>query len=515
MKSRSPTFKDLPLDIVGSSVFGRYPKISVEQTFNMLISDEWLVGYAGYQNVLALNPNNPVPNPLNPSGVGRGAYHSTRLNRVIVVVFNAVYSLEVTIPPSGPPIIVSSFIGTIGTTAGDVFIAEDIQGHIAICDKHQIYIWDTIGNTFLPATINGTTPLDFTPGYVAFHNGRFITVDIGTSTPTQWRLSDPAQGNSVFPSTTQFTGGFQTKADRPVAALPFPGKGNMIMVMGSIVTEIWTDVGAALFPYQRSTGTNIDYGCLNADTIATLDNYTCWVAGNDRSGPAILVSTGGLPERISTDGIDFVLATLSAPQDSHGFMFRQDGHIIYQVVFPTDNVSYAYDFTTKRFFTVTDENMNYHPAKKAVYVTNTYFFISLNDGNFYQFDSSVTNINYGYNAQHALSIFEIPRVRVCRTVRLPDTAPFITNNLTFPIEMGIADATTFPPSTTPRVDLSVSRDGGYNFSNFDSMNLNPIGDYKNRFIYYGLGWGNEITPQFRFWGLGRFVCGNGTLSIYQ
>jgi len=53
------------------------------------------------------------------------------------------------------------------------------------------------------------------------------------------------------------------------------------------------------------------------------------------------------------------------------------------------------------------------------------------------------------------------------------------------------------------------------FSSYHGMNLNPIGKRRNRFTYYSLGWGNEFTPQFRFWSMGRFVIGEGSVSIYQ
>jgi len=54
---RQESIQEVPLKIVGGNHFGRYPKISVEQTFNMIISDGALVEYAGYKNIKNLNPN--------------------------------------------------------------------------------------------------------------------------------------------------------------------------------------------------------------------------------------------------------------------------------------------------------------------------------------------------------------------------------------------------------------------------------------------------------------------------
>ena len=53
-KPGSQNFKKISWQIVGSTKFGRYPKISHEQTFNMIRADDFLVDYAGYKNILSL-----------------------------------------------------------------------------------------------------------------------------------------------------------------------------------------------------------------------------------------------------------------------------------------------------------------------------------------------------------------------------------------------------------------------------------------------------------------------------
>ena len=51
-----PGVKEFPLNLSGSSTFGRYPKISIEKTYNMFESDGWLVCLGGYEKVLQLLP---------------------------------------------------------------------------------------------------------------------------------------------------------------------------------------------------------------------------------------------------------------------------------------------------------------------------------------------------------------------------------------------------------------------------------------------------------------------------
>ena len=479
-----------PLKMVGSNNFGRYPKISVEQTYNMIVSDDWLVDYAGYKKVATIG------------GTGRGLFSSTRLGKMIAVIDNVVYAIGTNLVPSP--------IGNLNTYSGDAFIDEDVQNHVGICDKQTIWIYDYAANTFKEAYT--TTPpapgvgsdLDFIPNYIAFHDGRFIaTGKSKSSNSTYWRLSDPSNQNTKFPNASAYVGLFQTKPDSPVAVFRFPGKGNLIFVMGRSVTEPWYDLGLRLFPYQKNTSYNLDYGCLNPATIAFNDNIVVWLAANEKSGPFIAYTMGGEIVPISNDGIDFKLSELQHPENSYGFLFKQDGHLFYQITFPQDNLTYTYDFNTKRFYTLCDPMMNYHIAKRCVFFNNTYYFLSFQDGNLYELSTKYTDADGE----------EIPRIRIPPTFRLPDSSPFIVNNISFPIEQG--NPQNNPEGNIPRADLSISNNGGESFGSSVGMNLNPVGKRKNRFIYWNLGYSNEITPQLRFWGKGRFVVGNGTMDYYQ
>lgn len=465
---RAQNFQDIPLDIVGSTVFGRYPKISVEQTLNMIISDNWLVPYAGHELAATISP----------IGKGRGIFVSTKFNKLIVIVDDGVYTIDQDLN------VVK--INVIESFVGDVFMDENEKNEIAICDKENIYIFNYVLNTFVKAT------LDFVPGYVCYQDGYFIAPALDSAT---WRLSS-LSSSTTWPDI--FTGAFQTKPDIPVATLRFPGRGNLLLVFGSNVTEFWVDIGAQPFPYQKQTSFNIDYGCMNAATIATSDNIVCWLGANEKSGPVIMYTTGGDVTRISNDGIDFRLSQLNFPQNSYGFLFKQDGHLIYQITFYTDNVSYIYDFNTQKFFTVTDNNNNYHIAKRVAFFNTDFYFISINDGNLYVMGTQFTD----YNGQ------EIPRVRVCKNIRMDDSSRFIVNNHTITLEQGW---TTSPQA----IDLTISIDGGYTFSNAYRTNLMAQGYRANRFVVWVRAQANDYVPQFRFWSDDRFVCGNGVTEIYQ
>lgn len=472
--------RSLPLSMVGGSVFGRYPKISTEQTWNMIISDGWSVPYAGYRNVTQNSP----------TGEGRGIYGSVRAGKMFAVINDVVYQLngnsqDTTFDPV--------LIGKIKSFSGEVYFAENNANQIAICDGQGIYIYNYSTGAFVQASIT------FIPVYISFQDGYFLAATPSNQTGSYpWRLSALNDG-TVWIDSANTDGTFQTKPNNCIAVVPVPGQEGVIYVFGQSVTESWYNTGAQLFPYQRSYYNN-DYGCVSAATIANLDNMLVWLAGNEKSGPFIMYSSGGKTQKISTDGIDFKLSNLAEPTQSYAFLFRQDGHLIYQISFTNaaDNFSLAFDFNSGKFLNTCDNEMNFHIAKRVIFFNNNYYFISFIDGDIYELSSTI----YTFNGA------EIPRIRITPTIRLPDSSPFIGKSLNFPIEQGMS-------KTIQRVDLSVSMNGGVNFGSTDRIELNPLGKPINRFEYWDLGYSNEFVAQFRFWGRERFVYTDGEINIQQ
>lgn len=524
--------QEIPLKLVGGNKFGRYVKISIEETFNMIISDDALVDYAGYANVLTQSPLLP----------GRAIYYSSRGNLMIAVWGGAAYSIE-----KDNDILTATFRGNIATSSGDVFISENNNRQIGITDGVNLYVynWGTQAFQTLSFAVDPMTFPIKSPGYISFQNGRLIIVDLNT---TNWYLSGENDALTWL-STSQRVGSLQTKPDTVQAAVPVPGAGNNLILFGHNVMELWQDVGAALFPYQRASTFNVDYGCLNASSIAALDNYIVWLGANEQAGATLMVYSGNSAQSISTDGIDFKLNNLSNPTNCTGFLFRQDGHLLYQFTFPDDNLSYVYDFETKNFFTVTDENLNYHIARNVVFFDNSYYFVSLKGGDLFQFGTQYTNFYYDVD-----NIQQIPRIRVCPPIRLPSQRMFIVKSIGFTIENGrpneiqtfhhfiqgpgeiidtegqsdiategfvlistegsVIDQNAYT-ITSEAVELSLSRDGGESFGASWSLSMNRVGIRKSRFIWQRCGQANDLTIQFKFVGWGRFVAFDGVIDLYQ
>lgn len=572
MLNRRGNFKEIPLDIVGSSTFGRYPKISTAKTVNMFISDGFLVDYAGYAIAIPMSA-------FVHGGKGRGCFTSTKLNSIVAIVGGWVYLVEISYQQLLPTIFTYSVtpVGAMQSTTGNVSITENNIPQVVVSDFKNLYVYDPLNSgspvtTFYIGTADGNgAPLKFTPGYVDFHDNYIIVTasndnNYSPAANNTWYLSSfNGTTKQIFWENDPTTVGLlQTKPDDIQAVVRFPSKGNAILVIGSIVTEAWFDQGLELFPYVRSNAYNIDYGTINPATIARADDLVVWLAQNEKSGPIIIYTRGQSFQKITTDGIDFLFANLKNPADSQGFIFRQDGHLIYHLNFYTDNFSLFYDFNTEKFFHATDENGNHFIANSMVFFNNQYYFLSNSDGNMYAFDTIFTTYNGA----------EIPRMRICSNTRLPKQEYFIVNDLGFTIEQGTTEAQKQSTGAqffvtqdgkklitqanniffvtqdgkllgtqdgknivsqqndlsdffflidqnpgylyiNPRVDLSVSIDGGESFGNDMPYNMNPLGKRKNKIQWWQGGAANDFVPRFKFWGLGRFVAYDGVLNIRQ
>lgn len=489
MRNAANIVKQYPLPIVGGTAFGRYAKTSTEETFNMMISDDTLVPYPGYRKIVDLG------------GVGRDLFVSNKNQHLFAVVDDTLFSIGANNEVSE--------ISQLLTSTGDVFMAENDGNQIGIVDGLTVYTFNYATDSF--TTVTG---LDFLPNYIGFQDTYFIASGVNETGQTNaWRLCDFNNGNS-WPSDASHTGELQSKADATVATVPF---NRQVYVFGKIVTEIWYDNTfysssfstpvTQLFPYQRNNYYTIDYGCINAATIAVgsinlgqnnLVPLICWLGINEKAGATIMYSTGGQSSQLSTDGINFRIDKLEHPEVAYGFIFRQAGHTIYQIVWPMDNVSYAYDFNINKFVTVTDHNLDFHIAKRVAFFNNKYYFLSATDGGLYEMAADI----YTYDGN------EVPRIRIPPPFRLPDSSPFIVNYAELVMEQGDSQ-------TEQAIDLSLSIDGGLTYGSSGRTVLNPLGNRLNRYRERNLGMANDFRLQYRFWGFEKFVITSGVLGVYQ
>ena len=536
---QTPNAQKQDVAIVGGNKYGRYQKISSEQTYNMFLSDNWLINTAGFQCYYQILP---------PDSEGRGIFVSIRGNILIAVAGPNVYSFNANMVPT--------LIGSLATEVGEVFIDENLNSQICIVDGINIYIYNySLG---YPNLTIQTGLGSLIPGYVSFHNTYFLFGNNDrTSNGSAWYAYQHDTDTTI---TEAIPGQFalQTKPDYAIAIVRLPSQGSNVLVFGTSVCEVWTQIGG-LQNYRRNSTLSVDYGCTSTSTLVTNDTYVVWLAENENNAPVIMIYTGQGFEPVSTDGIDYQLSKMKFPSQSTAMFYRQDGHLFYQLTFynPADNMTILYDLDAKIFFTLTDMELNYHPAREYAYFNNNMYFISLNNASLYLSQTDYTTYNeniLGEDYDPELD-YDIPRIRVTDTIRSTDSSQFRVNTFSFTIEQGcdpdvtgvstagpdyiITEEQFAPPNAMiytqygepiaeegiytdlysnivpyqPRVDLTISRDGGITWSNTVTRNLHPLGYRQNILNWDRMGSANSMTFKLKFLSTARVLAYNGFVEM--
>lgn len=530
----------------------------------MMISQDWLVNYAGYKKALTLTS----------SRRGRGLFRSVRSNVIVAVVATGVFVID---PVLGVTQVTTP--DTLETEIGEVFMDENLNSQVAIVDGLNVYILNLTKPYTLTKQTGGVLdgdPPQLIPNYVDFHDTFFL---IGNrealidgqpnANSSQWFAYSYASATTIS-MTTQLA--LQTKPDSAIAIKSIPSQANNVLVFGTTVCEIHTNVGGTQ-NYRRQSTVNVDFGCRSVNTIASSDKYIVWLGVNEDNNPVIMAFQGQSAQPISTDGINVVLESIKFPGQSTAYFTRHYGHLVYVLTFSNalDNLTLAYDFDTQKFFHLSDQYQNHHPAIDTVYFNDKVYFLS-ERGELYETSTNITVIDENevtpnYVQYDTSLIYEIPRIRISECIRKADSGRFIVNSFTFTMEQGndpfvtdlsimsglqnpiiTEDAFTPPnvdvysqgnvvlvaehntgsqttsdvapylaPATLvyiPRVDVTISKDSGITFGSTVSHNLNPIGKRQNIITFGNMGRANDLTICLKFLGRSSFTVSNGSIQVY-
>jgi hypothetical protein len=255
-----------------------------------------------------------------------------------------------------------------------------------------------------------------------------------------------------------------------------------VWLFGDLSTEIWADTGAESFPFERIPGGVLSVGCAAPFSVAYTDGSVFWLA-KDRTGKAMVLRTVGYQtSRVSTHAIEHAIDGYAVIDDAYAFGYVQEGHIFYVLTFPTADITWVYDCSTKQWGRRgwRDSNGVLHRHRVGAYAFfNGYHCILDHDnGTLYTMDLDFTT--------DAGSV--IYRERAWPLMPPEDMRRMRCDMLEIVAEQGVGNIT--GADTNPAVALQMSYDGGVSFG--------------NERYQYGGAMGNRIARmRWRRNGLGR------------
>jgi hypothetical protein len=347
----------------------------------------------------------------------------------------------------------------------------------------------------------GANSVDIVDNYFVYNNP-------GTQ---QWGSSDLL---STISSSTSYA--FKDGAPDKLVALIVDHR--EVYLMGEASSEVWTDVGAVPFPFQRIPGTSTQQGVAAQFSLARLGNSFAYVSHNNRGQGQIMQMEGYIPKRISTHAVEATLANQYI-SDAISWTYQLEGHEIYVTTFPTLNLTWAYDTTTemwhKWLYTANDGTYQRHRGNCSAVFQGLVMVGDYANGKIYSLDKQ----NYTDNGQtirrlrrapHLVADFQRQYFEELQIqfqpgvgttgLSAPSTDIYIgLNYIIYPTATFLIGAfETFIigqqsslssgiTTTLPQAMLRWSNDGGSTWSKEQWVSIGQLGKYRNRAIWRRLG----------------------------
>jgi hypothetical protein len=360
----------------------------------------------------------------------------------------------------------------------------------------------------LPSTdgaFSGANTVDIVDNYFVYNN----------PTTQQWGASDLL--SPISPQTS-----YSLKDGAPDKLVSLIVDHREVYLMGEISSEVWTDVGAVPFPFQRIPGTSTQHGIAAPFSIARLGNSFAYVSRNNRGQAQIMQMQGYIPQRISTHAVENTLANQYVG-DAISWTYQLEGHEVFVVSFPSLQLTWAYDIATQmwhKWLYTTDKNVyQRHRGNCCAVFQGLVMVGDYENGKIYELDKNNytddgQNIRRLRRAPHLVTEFQrqyfdelqiqfqpgvgttgvsgVSQVVSTNTTYLGDTYT-IASGGTLLIEpdhiyiLATQTPTRFTTTTNPQAMLRWSNDGGSTWSNEHWTSVGQLGKYKNRAIWRRLG----------------------------
>jgi len=131
-----------------------------------------------------------------------------------------------------------------------------------------------------------------------------------------------------------------------------------IWLIGQRTTEIWSNVGAPGFPFQRLPGVFIQHGSVAKYSVAAYDLMIFWLSQDNNGEALALMGSNYQVVNIMTPAISWEISKYPVISDAIGLVYQQGNHVFYVLTFPTADKTWVYDLSTKEWHerTWTDQN---------------------------------------------------------------------------------------------------------------------------------------------------------------
>ena len=372
----------------------------------------------------------------------------------------------------------ATLIGTIDTTTGPCQISYNrspTDGIFAfIVDGLERYYYVPATDTFTEISYTdgpwrGASCCDVIDNYNIYN-------EVGTN---NWACTDISSPYS----TAAYYG---TKDGEPDPIICVIADHRQVYLMGDQTTEVWVDVGSQIsglttFPFARISGTMLQHGCAAFNSVWQFEEQIMFVSQDARGQGVIGAIQGYTFVRLSNHAVEQTLMNVKL-SDAIAYTYRLEGHEFYVVTFPSIDLTWVYDLTTKAWhkWLSWDNQTGYHRHRSncGAFFGNYYLVGDYENGKIYQLNNEVYTDNGN----------TIRRLRRCpHLVSDLQRQYFAEMQIQFQPGVGLQTG----QGDDPQSMLRWSSDGGSTWSNEHWVTIGKVGKYNNRAIWRRLGWARD------------------------
>lgn len=248
--------------------------------------------------------------------------------------------------------------------------------------------------------------------------------------------------------------------------------GRELWYFGERTTEIWANVGAAAFPFQRMQGGFMTVGCLSKHSPAACDNTVFWVSDVGH----VVRAEGYVAKRISNHGVERdIQAARNAGNAGliEAFVWRDGGHEFYQLTSPT--WTWIYDAATGLWSKRESYGGGRSIIKQYVNAFNKHIVGDATTNKIYRMT---------FDAHDEAGSYLVTAVR-SQTIDIQPSL-ILWNSLVLDMEMGVGRGSA-AHGAEPKIMLRWSDDGGHTWSAERERPLGAASNFKGRMKFNRLG----------------------------
>jgi hypothetical protein len=387
----------------------------------------------------------------------------------------------------------------------------------------------------LPSTdgaFSGANTVDVIDNYIVYNN----------PTTQQWGSTDLL--SPISPQTS-----YSLKDGAPDKLVALIVDHREVYLMGEISSEVWTDVGAVPFPFQRIPGTSTQQGIAAPFSVSRLGTSFAYVSRNNRGQAQIMQMNGYIPQRISTHAVENTLSHHYIG-DAIAWTYQLEGHEVYVVTFPSLQLTWAYDIASqmwhKWLYTADDNTYQRHRGNCCATFQGLVIVGDYANGKLYELDKTNytddgQNVRRLRRAPHLVTDFQrqyFDELQIqfqpgVGTTGLSGPAQLTSSNTIYlgntytiapsaelDIEaektyiLATQESISFFTTDNPQAMLRWSNDGGSTWSNEYWVSVGKLGKYKNRAIWRRLGTARDRIFEVAVTDPVKFVIVSANLKSY-